>query len=73
MKPSVIFSDPAALHWLASQGARLDAKVLLSSAQSLSPELRAQFTTPIIDYYASTRKGPKYLRLPDYQLGVARG
>lgn len=58
VKPSVIFSDPAGLHWLAGQEDAPRPQLLLSSAQRLAPALRIQLRAPVLDYYATTETGP---------------
>jgi len=62
VRPSVVFSDPAGLHWLASLQHPPAPLLLLSSAQHLAPELRSRLgrTVParLIDYYSTTETGP---------------
>jgi phenylacetate-CoA ligase len=48
-KPSVVFTDPAGIHWL---GGRLSPPLLLSSAQHLPP------TPGVLNYYSTTETGP---------------
>lgn len=61
-RPAILSSDPAGLHWLLGAGAELAPRLLLSSAQYLSPALRqavaARFQVPLVDYYAVTEVGP---------------
>jgi phenylacetate-CoA ligase len=58
IRPSVLSSDPAGLHWLAGQDVPLDeARLVLSSAQHFPPSLRARFAGAI-NYYATTEAGP---------------
>jgi len=54
--PQVVFSDPAGLHWLASNP--LPVSLLLSSAQYLAPALRTRLKSPILNYYSTTETGP---------------
>jgi phenylacetate-CoA ligase len=62
VRPSVIFSDPAGLHWLAARSRQPAPLLLLSSAQHLSRELRHRLAraipAPLIDYYSTTETGP---------------
>ncbi|MBS2030317.1 MAG: phenylacetate--CoA ligase family protein [Deltaproteobacteria bacterium] len=61
-KPSVIFTDPAGLHWLLGQERVPSPKLVLTSAQALAPALRealqARLGAPLLDYYATTETGP---------------
>jgi phenylacetate-CoA ligase len=67
--PSIVSTDPAGLHWLASAleqdphpALAEGLSLLLSSAQHLSPELRRRFgercRAPIANIYATTETGP---------------
>ena len=58
LRPAVISTDPAGLHWLLDGGRMESPKLLLSSAQYLSPALRSQCETPVLNYYATTETGP---------------
>lgn len=55
--PAVICSDPAGLHWLAAQSGAPAARLILSSAQHLSPAARV-FSAPIVNYLSTTETGP---------------
>lgn len=60
LRPSVLFSDPDGLHWLADapQGSSRP-QLLLTSAQHFASESRVAFVpTPVINYYATTETGP---------------
>ena len=61
-RPSVLFSDPAGLHWLAGQRDLPPVRIVLTSAQHFSPgqreELRRALPVPVINYYATTETGP---------------
>jgi len=57
-RPSVVFTDPAGLHWLAAHSELASPRLLLSSAQHLAPSLRARFDAPLVNYYATTETGP---------------
>jgi phenylacetate-CoA ligase len=61
-RPSVLFSDPAGLHWLAGQPDPPPIRIVLTSAQHFSPaqrrEARRAFVAPVINYYATTETGP---------------
>ena len=60
--PSVIFTDPAGLHWLLGQEPVPSPKLVLTSAQALAPALReavqSRLAVPLLDYYATTETGP---------------
>jgi phenylacetate-CoA ligase len=60
--PSLIFTDPAGLHWLLAQDRLPSPKLVLTSAQALAPALRlavqARLGAPLLDYYATTETGP---------------
>ncbi|MDY7232465.1 phenylacetate--CoA ligase family protein [Hyalangium rubrum] len=62
VKPAVIFSDPEGLRWLVEQQGLPAPRLLLSSAQHLSTELRAALGrvvgAPVLNYYATTETGP---------------
>lgn len=62
VRPSVIFSDPAGLHWLCDQAELPTPLLVASSAQRLAPALRTRLAerldAPLIDYYATTETGP---------------
>ncbi len=59
--PAVLSSDPAGLHWLLG-GEAPRPRLVLSSAMTLAPSLRASATAalgaPVVNYYASTETGP---------------
>ena len=61
-RPSVIFTDPAGLHWILAQEHLPSPKLVLTSAQALAPALReavqARLGVPLLDYYATTETGP---------------
>lgn len=60
--PAVIFSDPAGLHWLASQRRPPRPRLVLSAGQYLSPPQRETLAravpAPLVNYYATTDTGP---------------
>ena len=61
--PSVLFSDPAGLHWLAAQPGPLpEPRLVLTSAQVFTPTQREMFAAsvraPVVNYYAATETGP---------------
>ncbi len=60
-KPSVLFSDPAGLHWLLGQNDLPRPKLVLSSAQYLGPSQRSMIEqalqTKVVNYYATTELG----------------
>lgn len=62
LRPHVVFSDPAGLHWLAGEPEVYRPRLLLSSAMQLSPELRRRVTAslavPILNYYSCAETGP---------------
>lgn len=62
VKPAVIFSDPEGLRWLVEQQGLPAPRLLLSSAQHLSMELREALgrtvPAPVLNYYATTETGP---------------
>jgi phenylacetate-CoA ligase len=62
VRPAVVFSDPAGLHWLAASTAVPRPLLLLSSAQHLATSERRRFSdslgAPILNYYATTETGP---------------
>jgi phenylacetate-CoA ligase len=61
VRPAVIFSDPAGLHWLSTRDVP-SPRLVLSSAQHLGHDVRTtvaeRLRAPVIDYYASTETGP---------------
>ncbi len=66
VRPAVLSTDPAGLHWLLSHGNAAAtaprAQLVLSSAQHLAPSLRAAATAalaaPLVNYFATTETGP---------------
>ncbi|MCE9668806.1 coenzyme synthetase [Myxococcus stipitatus] len=60
--PTVLFSDPEGLRWLAEQEGLPEPGLVLSSAQHLSRELREALArvlpAPVLNYYATTETGP---------------
>ena len=62
VRPDVLFSDPAGLHWLAAQERPPLPRLALTSAQRFSPaqrqELARALPCPVINYYATTEVGP---------------
>ena len=58
----VLFSDPAGLHWLLSEEEVPRPRLVLSSAQYLSAQMRRELEdrvrAPVINYYASSETGP---------------
>jgi phenylacetate-CoA ligase len=57
-RPSVLFSDPEGLHWLARRPERVP-PLLFTSASYFGPAQRAAFpATPIVNYLATTETGP---------------
>jgi phenylacetate-CoA ligase len=60
--PDIVFTDPAGLHWMAAQERLPLPRLLLTSAQYLSPHERRRFgealAAPIVNYYALTEVGP---------------
>lgn len=61
-RPDVLFSDPAGLHWLASQEAPPQPRLLLTSAQHFSAAQRAALAevvpAPVVNYYSTAETGP---------------
>jgi phenylacetate-coenzyme A ligase PaaK-like adenylate-forming protein len=61
-RPHVLFTDPAGLFWLVSNGERLRPRLVLSSALHLAPDLRrraeAALGAPVVNYYSTTETGP---------------
>jgi phenylacetate-CoA ligase len=61
-RPHVVFTDPAGLHWLASQVDPPRPRLLLSSAMHLSPSLRRRVEgvvgAPVLNYYSTAETGP---------------
>jgi phenylacetate-CoA ligase len=62
VQPAVVFSDPEGLRWLVEQQGVPVPRLLLTSAQHLSTELRAALgravPAPVLNYYATTETGP---------------
>lgn len=63
VRPAVVFSDPEGLRWLVEQQGVPAPRLLLTSAQHLSTELRAALglvmpAAPVLNYYATTETGP---------------
>ncbi len=62
VRPTILFSDPEGLRWLAAQEGLPAPRLLLTSAQHLSSELRSilarQVPAPVLNYYATTETGP---------------
>lgn len=60
--PDIVFTDPAGLHWMAAQERLPLPRLLLTSAQYLSPHERRRFgealAAPIVNYYSLTEVGP---------------
>ena len=73
VRPALICTDPAGLHWLSAHGAPGPALVA-SSAQHLAPALRElaarRLAAPVVDYYATTETGPIAWRCPRGRLHV---
>ncbi|QSQ28436.1 coenzyme synthetase [Pyxidicoccus parkwayensis] len=62
VRPTVLFSDPEGLRWLAEQRDVPTPRLVLTSAQHLPASLRAvlaeKVPAPILNYYATTETGP---------------
>jgi phenylacetate-CoA ligase len=62
LRPHVVFTDPAGLHWLAGQEDPPRPTLVLSSAMHLSPGLReraeAALRAPVVNYYSTAETGP---------------
>jgi phenylacetate-CoA ligase len=60
--PSVLFSDPAGLHWLVSRRGMPGPRIVLTSAQYFSAAQRRtlarRMPCPVVNYYATTETGP---------------
>jgi phenylacetate-CoA ligase len=62
VRPAVIFTSPEGLRWLAEQPEVPAPRLVLTTAQHLSPALREalgrRLSVPLLNYYAATETGP---------------
>jgi len=88
VRPSIVLTDPAGLHWLCREPPAVRPLLLLSSAQHLSAQQREQarrlFGAPVVNYYACTettqiawecllRPGAFHVMIPDFWVESASG
>lgn len=62
VSPSVVFGDPAGLHWWIGAAPQISPRLVLTSATHFSAAQRAAFAqvspAPVLNYYATTETGP---------------